>query len=170
MLTLYEQYKVCCPNSILKEGDLTASQMWRIIQSYAKRYEAKEQLSVSPPTDDQVKRYEAWKRRRRIRSFERFSLEKQERIIEAVKAYEEEKGPLRQLFLSGSYASGSWVDKNTSAQSKAIREGVKPITKEESDIDLIPVPDHGPLMVKGVDFSIAPQGEKFMIYENGKFL
>ncbi|MGV6816107.1 MAG: hypothetical protein ACWA44_02420 [Thiotrichales bacterium] len=128
-----------------------------------------ENNQVEPPSEEDKAIYEAWKDGREKNSFCDFSSHQQMEIREAIRQYEEKYGPIDEVHLSGSYASGSWIDWDTPAEEIEIRKLVKRFD-HLSDIDLIPFPFTESITIGSVDFSKVPKGRKVKIYQNGEFL
>lgn len=168
-MTLYERYIEICPNSILEEGKITGAEMRQHIAAHEYNEAISKGNEVKALTTEQLDFYANWKQGRKYTSFFDFTKKRQSDIKKAIKQYEKDNGKIDKIYLSGSFASGSWLEKKTSKEDRAIRSLHK-TEKPFSDIDLIVEPTGPPAMIHGVDFSLVAQGDKVLIYENDTFL
>ena len=169
MLSLYALYRKYCPGSRLTEGQVSESAMRMAIEVGKANAKKRREDAVAPPAQSDVDRYETWKASRAIRSAHQLDFRIRQRIIEALTKYEALAGPVRQLYLSGSYTAGSWIDEDTPDEERALRRMFK-FKSGVSDIDVRPEPYHGARFYNGVDFSGWSKPHDLLIYENGTFL
>ena len=169
MLTLYEQYRKACPNSILTEQQISEVEMLRHIKQFDENYRYRNANRVEEPSEEEKAKYAQWNEERQYNSFNDFSIHKQMEVRKAVEEYQTQFGTVETIHLSGSYASGSWFDDETPADEIEIRKAIKSCD-HPSDIDLIPHPFLAPATIGMVDFTKVPKGRKVLIYQNGEFV
>lgn len=169
MLVNYQKYKEACPNSVLTADQLTRNQMEEAIHLHKRHRDVRSKRTLPKPSDEAIERYEAWKKGRAVYSIDTLSEEKQGAVKRAIAEYLTAYPNTEQIYLSGSYASGSWVDETSTNRDRAIRAPFK-MHKDASDIDLVPVPWSGDMQVGIVEFTRVPKGARRLFYDKDKKL
>lgn len=169
MLTLYEKYRKTCFNSIVNEGDISTQEMEAALSLWTRNRAIRDVLNIPEPSLERIEVYEKWKESRRVNSFCDFNESEKAEICAAVDMYADTFGGIRKVWVSGSYASGSWMNEHCSEEDRRIRR-IKKRDRHISDIDLITEPRYESMEINNVDFISFEKENKVLIYENGKFL
>lgn len=163
MLTLYDKYKAACPNSVLGKGQVTPGAMRGVIRTAERNERQKADNLVALPSKAEILAYEQWKSRRAVRSIDDLRQRERQEIGQAINKYLAAHPNTKAVYLSGSYAAGSWIDEFSTEKDRAIRSRHK-ICKPVSDIDLIPVPFYGAMQVGRVEFTEVPKGKRVLVF------
>lgn len=169
MLAIYQKYKEACPNSLLGADQLMRDQMENAISLYERHRSVRAKQTLPKPSNEAREKYEAWKKGRAVHTIDDLSKEKQGAVRNAIAEYLNIHPGTEQIHLSGSYASGSWVDENSTEEDRAIRAPFK-MYKNASDIDLVPVPWSGDMQVGVVEFTRVPKGAWRLLYDKNEQL
>lgn len=124
-------------------------------------YKGKE---VPPPPPHLIKKYEDWKASRKVTRLEDMRESEQQAILAAIAQYTKEFPDVQQIYLTGSFASGSWIREDSTDRDREIRF-IKKRLKEKSDIDLVSYPVFSHRSYGNVEFTPKPKGRRVKIWD-----
>jgi len=161
-MNVKDRFFECCPNAD-PSINRTDQQMLSAIRRHEINLELRSKFSIPPPPKEDQENFRIWCEGRRVGSFHEFPEKIKEVLTKAVNEYRL-KFRVDKIYLSGSYAEGSWIDKETPDNEVEIRRKVRKIIKI-SDIDLIPVPYFEHFKFDIVEFTTLPAGRRVLIWE-----